>query len=227
MEKIFEHFLAAYKEAYTTKGANAPMTNDIRTFIMRHYQHAGQQAVLAANRELNNNIANPKPTADTGEGVVLKAFVHPKAGAAAKKAVAVPVQNPNQQEPPEKSGRLGRTEAAKQRMENNQQLPNTPPPPVEKNPVVENQDAAANGDQTATVPVDAAAPEVAAEEVPATHLDQTELAAILTLEPGQIAEKFDAARILATFDFLKIEKPKAGTRPVKVAAILKAAYEPK
>ena len=220
MDQILQHLIEAYKEAFKTKGVHSPITNDIRQLIFRNFQHAGQQIILSTNRELMNA---PEVMVDNAVGAAeqaqkLTTFVHSKSIQNGKKPAAVLINPPKDQTPqPVKGGRLGRTERAKESMEsavnpgnqiNQSSESNTSPQNGSGNPVVGDDQTATPGDETATV---------------AAPLTEIEIAELKTLEPGQIAAKFDSARLVETMVKMNMPRPDAKTRPVKIAAMLKAA----
>lgn len=91
---IIDLMSEVYKAAYKKHGAHSPMAVDVRAFIVRYFQHAGNQRVIQLNRDLNTTgQQNIDP--ETGDST-LQAFVHPKA---AKKNLPV---SPQQVQPAEK-----------------------------------------------------------------------------------------------------------------------------
>lgn len=218
MNEILTAMVDAYKSAYKNRGVHSPITNDIRQLIFRHFQREGQQIIMQTNRELtetaNEKVESLKP--DSEKTPELRPFIHPKS-LQPKKVMAATVTPEAGSEPPQTLGRLGRTQAAKDKVQDKQNQ-HTSPPKELKTPVVDDADLD-------DAPQEHITEKEESEQLKFPPLTAQEIGTLAEMDPGDIARKFSVERMLATLQNIGSKVPKATTRAAKVAAMLKSATQ--
>lgn len=200
MEQIFKFLCDAYRGAYTTKGAYSPLATEIRQTIVRHWQQAGQTAILEINRELSVNVKSSNVT----DGAELKTFVHPATQQPKKEpAAATPGVPAAQATTPVKP--LPQPKGEQQHQQ----------PPLQANPA---NDIPGNkvvaGDDPKTAPGDQPLTN------PPVKLTVDQLVAIKDMAPGEIVAMYGVTWIKEKLTAHKLEFNPTD-KDTKLAAILK------